>query len=114
MLNYSTIPLIVVICYIAITAIKSTRIESKWYPLISCGLGMLIGVAMHYIVPEFIGATSLIVAIISGGVSGLAATGSNQVLKQLMKSAENGELKVDTSEPAVVNPTDESNEHNKV
>lgn len=114
MLNYSTIPLIVVICYIAITAIKSTKLDSRWYPLISCGLGMLIAVAMFYIVPEFIGATSLMVAIVSGGVSGLAATGSNQVLKQLMKSAENGELKVDTSEPTVIKPTDESNEHNKV
>lgn len=100
MLNYTTIPVIVVICYIAITAIKSTKIESKWYPLISCGLGMLIGVAMHYIVPEFIGATSLIVAVISGGVSGLAATGSNQVLKQLMKSAEDGTLNVDTVKPS--------------
>lgn len=99
MLNYTTIPVIVVICYIAITAIKSTKIESKWYPLISCGLGMLIGVAMHYIVPEFIGATSLVVAVISGGVSGLAATGSNQVLKQLMKSAEDGTLNVDTAKP---------------
>lgn len=100
MLNYTTIPVIVVICYIAITAIKSTKIESKWYPLISCGLGMLIGVAMHYIVPEFIGATSLVVAVISGGVSGLAATGSNQVLKQLMKSAEDGTSNVDTAKPS--------------
>lgn len=98
MLNYSTIPLIVVICYIAITAIKSTKIDGRWYPLISCGIGMLIGVAMFYITPEFIGATSIMVAIVSGGVSGLAATGSNQVLKQLMKSAEDGTLVVKTSE----------------
>lgn len=109
MLNYTTIPVIVVICYIAITAIKSTKIESKWYPLISCGIGMLVGVAMHYIVPEFIGATSLIVAVISGGVSGLAATGSNQVLKQLMKSAEDGTLVVKTSENTT-KPPDAENE----
>ncbi len=97
MLNYSTIPVIVVICYIAITAIKSTKIASKWYPIISCAIGMLTAVAMYYILPDFIGATSLVVAVISGAVSGLAATGSNQVLKQLMKSAEEGTLTVDTS-----------------
>ena len=32
MLNYPAIPIIVVICYIAITAIKSTKIDSRWYP----------------------------------------------------------------------------------
>lgn len=109
MLNYSTIPLIVVICYIVITAIKSTKIDSRWYPLISCGIGMLIGVAMFYITPEFIGATSIMVAIVSGGVSGLAATGSNQVLKQLMKSAEDGTLVVNTSDNTT-KPPDVKNE----
>lgn len=103
MLNYTVIPVIVVICYIAITAIKSTNIPSKWYPLISCAIGMLIGVALFYIMPEFIGATSLAVAVVSGGVSGLAATGSNQVLKQLLKSAEEGNLKVETKDEQ---PTD--------
>ena len=109
MLNYSTIPLIVVICYIAITAIKSTKLDSRWYPLISCGIGMLIGVAMFYITPEFIGATSIMVAIVSGGVSGLAATGSNQVLKQLMKSSEDGTLVVTTSDNTT-KPPDAENE----
>lgn len=109
MLNYSTIPLIVVICYIVITAIKSTKIDSRWYPLISCGIGMLVGVAMFYITPEFIGATSIMVAIVSGGVSGLAATGSNQVLKQLMKSAEDGTLVVNTSDNTT-KPPDVKNE----
>lgn len=106
MLNYSTIPLIVVICYIAITAIKSTKLDSRWYPLISCGLGMLIATAMFYIVPEFIGATSLTVAMVLGGISGLAATGSNQVLKQLMKQAEEGTLTVNTNSTPEVKPPD--------
>ena len=71
--------------------------------------GMLIGVAMFYITPEFIGATSIMVAIVSGGVSGLAATGSNQVLKQLMKSAEDGTLVVTTSDNTT-KPPDAENE----
>lgn len=91
MLNYSAIPVIVVICYIAITAIKSTKINSKWYPLISCVLGAILAAAMFFVVPEFIGAASLTAAVISGAISGLAATGTNQVFKQLIKAAENGE-----------------------
>ena len=106
MLNYPAIPIIVVICYIAITAIKSTKINSRWYPLISCGIGMLIGVAMYFVLPEFLGATSMMVAIISGAVSGLAATGSNQVLKQLMKQAEEGTLTVNANSTPEVKPPD--------
>lgn len=99
MLNYSAIPVIVVICYVVITAIKSTKINSKFYPLISCVLGALLASAMFYIFPEFIGTASLTAAIVSGAVSGLAATGTNQVFKQLLKAAENGEdlSKVNTS-----------------
>ena len=91
MLNYSAIPVIVVICYVVVTAIKSTKVNSKWYPLISCTLGALLAAAMFFILPEFIGAATLTAAIISGAVSGLAATGTNQVFKQLLKAAENGE-----------------------
>jgi len=102
---YSAIPVIVVICYIAITAIKTTKINSKFYPLISCILGALLAAAMFFIFPEFIGAATLTAAIISGAVSGLAATGTNQVFKQLLKAAENGEdlSKVNTTSTA---PTD--------
>lgn len=112
MLNYPAIPIITVICYIAITAIKSTKVENKWYPIISCFLGMITAVAMYFVLPDFIGATSVLVAIISGGVSGLAATGSNQVLKQLMKSAAEGTLKVDINDAKPAEPpadTDKTN-----
>ena len=105
MLNYSAIPVIVVICYVVVTAIKSTKVNSKWYPLISCTLGALLAAAMFFILPEFIGAATLTAAIISGAVSGLAATGTNQVFKQLLKAAENGEdlSKVNTTSTT---PTD--------
>lgn len=91
MVNYAIIPVIVVICYVVISAIKTTNIKSKWFPLISCALGAVLAVAMFYIVPDFVGAATLTAAIISGAVSGLAATGTNQIFKQLMKAAESGE-----------------------
>ena len=107
MLNYSAIPVIVVICYVVVTAIKSTKINSKFYPLISCALGAFLAAAMFFILPDFIGAATLTAAIISGAVSGLAATGTNQVFKQLLKAAENGEdlSKVNTTSNANA-PTD--------
>lgn len=91
MLNYSVIPVIVVICYVAITAIKQTKIDRRWLPLLSCVFGALLAAAMFYVLPEFIGTASFTAAVISGAVSGLAATGTNQIFKQLMKAAENGE-----------------------
>ena len=48
----------------------------------------------------------MMVAVISGAVSGLAATSSNQVLKQLMKSAEEGTLTVNTNSTPEVKPPD--------
>lgn len=109
MLNYSTIPVIVVVCYIAITAIKSTKLASKWFPLISCAIGGVLAAAMFYVVPDFVSASSLMVAIISGCISGLAATGSNQVIKQLMKSAEDGTLTVTATE--IKTDSTDSGEH---
>lgn len=48
----------------------------------------------------------MVIAIVSGAVSGLAATGSNQVLKQLMKQAEEGTLTVNTNSTPEVKPPD--------
>ncbi|MGN1096018.1 MAG: phage holin family protein [Eubacteriales bacterium] len=106
MFTNSAIPLIVVICYVAITAIKTTKINSKWYPLISCAIGAIIGAVFFLTVPDLIEAATLTAAIISGAVSGLAATGTNQVFKQLLKKAENGTLVVDENE----NKTEENKE----
>ena len=106
-MNYAAIPVIVVICYVVISAIKTTKIDGRWFPLISCALGMLLACAAFYILPEFVGTSSLAAALISGAVSGLAATGTNQVFKQLMKAAENGEdiTKIDITKPKKMHKT---------
>ena len=52
MLNYTTIPVIVVICYIIITAIKATKIDSRWYPLISCVVGAMLAAAMFFVLKK--------------------------------------------------------------
>ena len=74
---------IVVIAYLVGIVIKNTdAIDDKWIPAI-CGIvGAPLGVLALHIVPDF-PATDYLTAVAVGIVSGLAATGVNQVFKQL-------------------------------
>ena len=92
MFEYKTIPIIVVACYLLIQAIKTTRLNSKWYPIVSGALGAAIAVGFHFVAPAFFGFESWISALVIGVVSGLAATGSNQVYKQLYQAAKDGTI----------------------
>nr|DAH96131.1 MAG TPA: holin [Caudoviricetes sp.] len=76
---------IVVIAYLIGIIIKNTdAIDDKWIPAI-CGIvGAPLGVLALHIVPDF-PATDYLTAVAVGIVSGLAATGINQVFKQLHK-----------------------------
>ena len=46
-------------------------------------LGIFSGIICYYFIPSIIPTENVIVAIIIGGASGLSATGTNQVIKQL-------------------------------
>ena len=70
------------ICLLIGQAVKATRLDNKWIPII-CGVcGMALGIAAMYIMPEF-PATDYITAAAVGTDSGLAATGINQAAKQI-------------------------------
>ena len=75
---------ITVIAYLIGSAVKATTLDNRWIPSI-CGTvgGILGGLAMR-IMPDF-PATDYITAVAVGIVSGLAATGVNQIGKQLSK-----------------------------
>lgn len=75
------IPAITVICYLAAQAAKATRLDNKWLPVICGVLGGVLGAAALYLTPDF-PAGDILTAIAVGIVSGLAATGINQVFKQ--------------------------------
>ena len=76
---------ITVICYLAAMAVKQTPLANKWLPPICGALGGLLGLAAMYInVPDFPAADPL-TALAVGIVSGLAATGADQVIKQASK-----------------------------
>ena len=79
-----TVAAITVLCYLAGTGVKTTPLDNKYIPVICGGAGLVLGlVALYAGMPEF-PATDPITAV--GVVSGLAATGINQAVKQLGKT----------------------------
>lgn len=79
----ASVAAITVICYLAGQVVKATGIDNKWIPVICGVLGAILGpVALFTGVPDF-PATDALTAVAVGIVSGLAATGINQVGKQL-------------------------------
>ena len=75
---------ITVICYLAAMAVKATEVDNRWLPVICGVIGAILGVVGMYYMPGY-PATDIITAIAIGIVSGLAATGADQVYKQLTK-----------------------------
>ncbi|TCL47737.1 phage holin family protein [Allofournierella massiliensis] len=74
---------IVVICYLVGLVVKATPWNNNKIIPIVCGMaGAALGVAGMYVMPEF-PATDPITAVAVGIVSGLAATGADQAVKQL-------------------------------
>lgn len=73
---------ITVVCYLAAQGIKATKLDNKWLPVICGVLGGILGVVGMLIMPDF-PANDGITALAVGIVSGLAATGANQIYKQL-------------------------------
>lgn len=78
----ATIPSIIIICYLAAMAVKTTRLDNKYIPVICGILGGILGVLAMFLVPDY-PASDYLTAIAVGIVSGLAATGVNQIFKQL-------------------------------
>ena len=77
---------ITVICYLAAQGIKATALDNKWLPVICGAIGAVLGVVGLYIMPDF-PAGDILTSVAVGIVSGLAATGANQVYKQLSPTA---------------------------
>jgi uncharacterized membrane protein len=53
-------------------------------PLFGAMLGAVLGLVAYFAAPEIIAASNVFTAVLTGGASGLAATGGNQILKQLI------------------------------
>ena len=73
---------ITVIAYLIGSAVKATTLDNRWIPSICGTVGGILGVLAIHIMPDF-PATDYITAVAVGIVSGLAATGADQIYKQL-------------------------------
>lgn len=82
----ASVAVITVICYLVGLVVKASPYNNDKYIPIACGVaGAILGaLALFAHVPEF-PATDYLTAVAVGIVSGLAATGANQVTKQLSK-----------------------------
>lgn len=82
----ATVAAITAICYLVGLIVKATPWNNDKYIPIACGLaGGLLGILALYTHLTDFPATDPITAAAVGVVSGLAATGINQVAKQLNK-----------------------------
>lgn len=80
----ASVAAITVIAYLIGQAVKATSLDNKWIPIICGTVGGALGAAAMRVMPDF-PATDYITAVAVGIVSGLAATGVNQIGKQLNK-----------------------------
>jgi hypothetical protein len=78
------IPAIVVISYM-ITEIFKMFINKKYLPIVAGISGGMLGVLSFVLQIDIMPATDIISALAIGIISGLAATGSNQIIKQIKK-----------------------------
>ena len=82
MFGFTEIAAIVVICYLIGEAVKVSPIDNKYIPIIVGACGGILGAVAMYLIPD-IGVTNVLDAVAAGIVSGLSATGINQIGKQL-------------------------------
>lgn len=79
----ASVAAITVIAYLIGQGCKaSEKVKDNWIPVICGCVGAVLGVIGLFIMPDF-PATDVLTAVAVGIVSGFAATGINQVYKQL-------------------------------
>ncbi|MBR5217387.1 MAG: phage holin family protein [Oscillospiraceae bacterium] len=84
----ASVAAITVIAYVMGLLVKASGLNDKWIPIL-CGVtGGILGVVSLYVMPDF-PAGDVINALAVGIVSGLAATGADQVMKQMGKKEQN-------------------------
>lgn len=93
---YTSVPIIAVCCYIFgeiyKAVFKKKQRAYKLIPVVMALLGGLIGITIYLTNPEMIAyAENIWVALGIGIVSGISATGTNQIIKQLFKKKDDEE-----------------------
>ena len=89
-MEYISIPVITILCYLAGEFFKLVIFKKKkrfkYIRVNVGGIGGALGLTIYYISPELLlNITNPFMAIAIGIVSGLASTGSNELVKQILK-----------------------------
>ena len=85
MFGIVSVAAITLLVYLACLAIRATNLDNKWLPCIAGILGVALGLVAYVTgMPEY-PASDWITAAAVGAASGLAATGIDQIGKQLSK-----------------------------
>ena len=88
-LELISVPVIAAIVYWVIKLIKYATKQNvkfmRFIPLVAAALGAVLGIVAYFAVPNIVPAENVFVAILIGIASGLTATGTNQIIKQLGK-----------------------------
>lgn len=81
-MGIGSVAAITVICFLVGQLVKNIPVDNKWIPVIVGFVGAILGVVGKLVMEDF-PANDVLTAIAVGIVSGLAATGSHQIYKQL-------------------------------
>lgn len=85
-LGITAVAAIAIICYLIGNALNAwEKFDSRKIPAIMGVCGAILGVISFYIAPQIMATDNVITAIAIGIVSGFAATGIDQIGKQLGK-----------------------------
>ena len=82
-LGLVNISAITVLAYLVGMAFKASPVDDKWIPIICGAVGLVLGLIGFYIAMPDMPAQDPITAAAIGVASGLAATGIDQIRKQL-------------------------------
>lgn len=82
-LGIASVAAITVLCYLFGMIVRASGLDNKWIPVLCGVLGVVLGiVALVTGMPDF-PAEDFLTACAVGAVSGLAATGADQAVRQL-------------------------------
>lgn len=92
-MDYSGVPIIVILCYIVAEIYKVIFMENekakKLIPIVMAITGAIISILIYYTNKEMLyDAKNIWIALEIGIVSGISSTGANQIIKQLFKNKE--------------------------
>ena len=89
-LDFATVPAITLISFWVVELIKqitnNNQTFKRFIPITATAIGVVLGLVIFFTLPNISIASNWLFACVVGGASGLAATGSNELIKQLKKN----------------------------